>query len=158
MKKVYLYDAEGYFAGEGWPQIDPLESQKAGREILIMPANSTELEPPEEKECFQIKWNGAVWEYEEILVEPEPEPEPYEPTEEELQARKRAERDARMSVTQDRIDRYRNQIEAGFAPTDDAETFKALLRYAQYLRNFTAAENWWTASVLFFEEWSEANG
>lgn len=35
------------------------------------------------------------------------------------------------------------------------ETFKALLRYTQYLRDFTTAENWWTASILFFEEWSE---
>ena len=88
-----------------------------------------------------------------VVVEPVPEP-----TVAELQAAKRAERDAIMQSAQDRIDRYRNQIEAGFAPTDDAETFKALLRYAQYLRDFTAAENWWTASVLFFEEWSEANG
>lgn len=98
---------------------------------------------------------GKLMRYFVIGSEPAPVPEP---TVAELQARKRAERDARMSVTQDRIDRYRNQIEAGFAPTDDAETFKALLRYAQYLRDFTAAENWWTASVLFFEEWSEANG
>ena len=104
--------------------------------------------------------NGKLMRYFVIGSEPAPvvvEPVP-EPTVAELQARKRAERDARMSVTQDRIDRYRNQIEAGFAPTDDAETFKALLRYTQYLRDFTAAENWWTASVLFFEEWSEANG
>ena len=104
--------------------------------------------------------NGKLMRYFVIGSEPAPvvvEPVP-EPTVAELQARKRAERDARMSVTQDRIDRYRNQIEAGFAPTDDAETFKALLRYTQYLRDFTAAENWWTASVLFFEEWSESNG
>ena len=104
--------------------------------------------------------NGKLMRYFVIGSEPAPvvvEPVP-EPTVAELQARKRAERDARMSVTQDRIDRYRNQIEAGFAPTDDAETFKALLRYTQYLRDFTTAENWWTASVLFFEEWSEANG
>ena len=98
---------------------------------------------------------GKLMRYFVIGSEPAPVPEP---TVAELQARKRAERDARMSVTQDRIDRYRNQIEAGFAPTDDAETFKALLRYTQYLRDFTTAENWWTASVLFFEEWSEANG
>ena len=88
-----------------------------------------------------------------VVVEPVPEP-----TVAELQARKRAERDAIMQSAQDRIDRYRNQIEAGFAPTDDAETFKALLRYTQYLRDFTAAENWWTAGILFFEEWSESNG
>ena len=60
-----------------------------------------------------------------------------------------------MRVAQDRIDRYRNQTEAGFDTTDDADTFKALLRYTQYLRDFTTAENWWTASILFFEEWSE---
>ena len=87
-----------------------------------------------------------------VVVEPVSVPEP---TVAELQAAKRAERDARMSVTQDRIDRYRNQIEAGFDPTDDTETFKALLRYTQYLRDFTTAKNWWTASILFFEEWSE---
>lgn len=106
--------------------------------------------------------NGKLMRYFVIGEEPAPvvfEPAPVpEPTVEELQARKRAERDARMSVTQDRIDRYRNQIEAGFAPTDDETTFKALLRYTQYLRDFTAAENWWTASILFFKEWGESNG
>lgn len=79
MKKVYIYDYDGYYFGEGFPQIDPLESQKAGREIFIMPANSTDVEPPEDKEGFRIKWNGYAWEYEEIQTEPEPEP--YEPTE-----------------------------------------------------------------------------
>ena len=87
-----------------------------------------------------------------VVVEPAPVPEP---TVAELQARKRAERDAMMRAAQDRIDRYRNQTEAGFDTTDDAETYKALLRYTQYLRDFTTAESWWTASILFFEEWSE---
>lgn len=63
MKKVYLYDNDGYFAGEDFPQIDPLESQKAGREILIMPANSTDIEPPEEREGFRIKFVNSSWEY-----------------------------------------------------------------------------------------------
>lgn len=104
--------------------------------------------------------NGKLMRYFVIGSEPAPvvvEPVP-EPTVAELQARKRAERDAIMQSAQDRIDRYRNQTEAGFDTTDDAETFKALLRYTQYLRDFTAAESWWTASVLFFEEWSESNG
>lgn len=87
-----------------------------------------------------------------VVVEPASVPEP---TVAELQAAKRAERDAMMRAAQDRIDRYRNQTEAGFDTTDDAETYKALLRYTQYLRDFTTAENWWTASILFFEEWSE---
>ena len=96
--------------------------------------------------------NGRLMRYFVIGEEPVPVPEP---TVEELQARKRAERDAMMRAAQDRIDRYRNQTEAGFDTTDDAETYKALLRYTQYLRDFTTAENWWTASILFFEEWSE---
>ena len=87
-----------------------------------------------------------------VVVEPASVPEP---TVAELQAAKRAERDAMMRAAQDRIDRYRNQTEAGFDPTDDEATYKALLNYTQYLRDFTAAESWWTASVLFFEEWSE---
>lgn len=96
--------------------------------------------------------NGRLMRYFVIGEKPAPVPEP---TVAELQARKRAERDAMMQSAQDRIDRYRNQTEAGFDTTDDADTFKALLRYTQYLRNFTTAENWWTASILFFEEWSE---
>ena len=103
--------------------------------------------------------NGRLMRYFVIGEEPAPvvvNPVPVsEPTVAELQARKRAERDAMMQSAQDRIDRYRNQTEAGFDTTDDAETFKALLRYTQYLRDFTTAENWWTTSILFFEEWSE---
>lgn len=81
MNRVYIYDNAGYFVSEDFPQIDPLESQKAGREVLIMPANSTEIEPPEDKEGFRIKWGGSEWEYEEIQTEPEPKQEPYEQTE-----------------------------------------------------------------------------
>ena len=66
MSKVYIFDNDGYFLGEDFPQIDPLESKKAGREVLIMPANSTNIEPPVEKAGFKIKWNSSAWEYEEI--------------------------------------------------------------------------------------------
>lgn len=79
MKKAYLFDDACYFSGENYAQIDPLETKAAGREIFILPANSTEIEPPPEKDGFKIKWNGASWEYEKIQTEPEPEP--YEPTE-----------------------------------------------------------------------------
>lgn len=89
-----------------------------------------------------------------VVVEPAPVPEP---TVEEVQARKRAERDAMMRASQDRIDRYRNQTEACFYTTDDAETFKALLRYTQYLRDFTKQDGeWWNAPILTFEEWGAA--
>lgn len=66
MNRVYIYDNAGYFVGEDFPQIDPLESQKTGREVLIMPANATEIEPLAEKAGFKIKWNGSTWEYEEV--------------------------------------------------------------------------------------------
>ena len=81
---------------------------------------------------------------------------PPEPSIESLQSVKRAERDAKMSVTLDRIDRYRNQIEAGIDTFDNAETYKALLLYMQYLRDFTVAENWWSETILTFDEWNEA--
>lgn len=103
--------------------------------------------------------NGKLMRYFIIGSEPAPvvvEPVP-EPTVAELQARKRAERDAMMRAAQDRIDRYRNQTEAGFDTTDDADTFKALLRYTQYLRDFTKQDGeWWNAPILTFEEWGEA--
>lgn len=81
MKRAYLFDNAGYFAGEGIVQIDPLETKAAGREIFIMPANSTEIEPLPEKDGFKIKWNGSAWVYEEIPDESVPE---HAPTEEEL--------------------------------------------------------------------------
>lgn len=84
-----------------------------------------------------------------VVVEPVPEP-----TVAELQARKRAERDAMMRAAQDRIDRYRNQTEAGFDTTDDEATYRALLRYTQYLRDFTAAENWWSENPMIFDAWA----
>ena len=83
MKKVYLYDNDGYFAGEDFPQIDPLETQKAGREILIMPANSTDIEPPEEREGFRIKFVNSSWEYVEE-EKTEEAPQKYIPTSRDL--------------------------------------------------------------------------
>ena len=88
-----------------------------------------------------------------IIIEPMPTPEP---TEEELKANKRMERNILLQGTQDRIDRYRNQIEAGIDTFDNAETYKALLLYMQYLRDYTVAENWWNAPILTFDEWNES--
>lgn len=79
MKKAYIFDDDGYFSGEDFPQIDQLESQMEGYEVLIFPANSTDIEPPEEKDDFRRKWNGSSWEYEKIPVDPKPDP--YIPTE-----------------------------------------------------------------------------
>lgn len=83
---VYLYDSETLEYTETRPaQIDPLESQKVGHTVYLIPAYSTTIEPLEPKEGYLVKWNGENWYYEEILVPPEPEPEP-EPTMEQRRA------------------------------------------------------------------------
>ena len=78
--KAYQYDSETKkYIGEIDRQIDPLESQAQGKDIYLMPADSTDVVPLEPKDGYDIVFNGADWEYKEI--EKEPEPEPYEPTE-----------------------------------------------------------------------------
>lgn len=75
--KAYRFDKEGYFEAEIECQLDPLASQAEGKDIYLLPGNSTYLEPLPEKEGFRVKWNGAKWFWEEI-----PQPEP--PTEEQI--------------------------------------------------------------------------
>ena len=73
--RAYRYDENNLYAGEITCQIDPRESQKAGHDVYLIPANSTTIKPPAGKEGFLIVWNGAAWEYQAIPVPPEP-PEP----------------------------------------------------------------------------------
>lgn len=81
--KAYQYDSETKkYIGEIERQIDPLESQAQGKDIYLMPADSTDIVPPEAKDGYDIVFNGTDWEYKEIPKEPEPEPLP-EPTIEE---------------------------------------------------------------------------
>ena len=61
-------------------------------------------------------------------------------------------RDSYMVSTQNRIDRYRNQQELGIETVDDEATYKLLLEYTQYLRDFPNNENWWLLSPLVFGE------
>lgn len=78
--KAYQYDSvTKKYLWEVDRQIDPLESQAQGKEIWLMPADSTDIVPLEPKDGYDVVFNGAGWEYKEIPKEPEPEP--YEPTE-----------------------------------------------------------------------------
>ena len=78
---AYRYDpTTNLYAGPQERQIDPVASIKAGKEVYLMPADCTTVEPLEEKEGFNIKWNGAAWEYDEIPKEEEPSEELPEPT------------------------------------------------------------------------------
>lgn len=83
MKQVYAYHSENKkYMGVVECQLDPLETIVQGKDIYLIPADTTEIEPLEPKDGYDIVFNGAGWEYKEIPKEPEPEPLP-EPTIEE---------------------------------------------------------------------------
>ena len=150
--KAYRYNSENKkYEGEATCQIDPLESEIAGKEIYLLPADCTYDVPPEAKEGFDIVWNGDAWEYKE--QEKPKEEEPYVPTEDELKSQIRAVRDNYMQTTQNRIDRYRNQQELGTETVDDEATYKLLLEYTQYLRDYPSGKNWWSENPMVFNEW-----
>lgn len=144
MKKAYMFDDAGYSVGESYAQIDPLETKAAGREIFIMPANSTEIEPPPEKDGFKIKWNGVEWVYKEIPTEKE---ERWEKTQEEKENEIRAIRNFYLFDT----DKFLSVTDF---PITEAE--KAQYReYRKYLREYTKEENWCEQPPMTFEEWKE---
>ena len=66
----------------------------------------------------------------------------------------RAVRDNYMQITQNRIDRYRNQKELGIETTDAEEVFKRLLEYTQYLRDYPNGENWLVKNPMVFDAWT----
>ena len=55
-KKVYSYDQDGYYNGEVIAHESPLE-----KDVYLMPANSTEEEPPIFHEKKLRKWTGEQW-------------------------------------------------------------------------------------------------
>lgn len=88
--KAYQYNSETKkYIGEIDRQIDPLESQAQGKEIWLMPADSTDVVPPEAKDGYDIVFNGTGWEYKEI-EKPEPLPEPTVEEQNELIRQRRA--------------------------------------------------------------------
>lgn len=131
---------------------DPLESELQGKDIWLLPADCTLIEPPEAKDGFDIVWSGDAWEYKE--QEKPKEEEPYVPTEDDLKNSKRWERDDVLNKTMCRIQRYQTQKEAGLSTTDDSTTYSALLNYAQYLRDIPQQSGeWWSADILDFDVW-----
>lgn len=70
-KKVYIISTDKKYEGE--LILDNTDKSPSGR--WNIPANCTELKPLEEKEGFNVVWNGINWEYKEEPKEPvEPEP------------------------------------------------------------------------------------
>ena len=82
MAICYRYDQEKKTFQQSEEMLkDPLESELQGKDIWLLPADCTLIEPPEAKEGFDIIFNGESWEYKE--QEKEKEPKPYVPTEKE---------------------------------------------------------------------------
>lgn len=53
--KEYLYSEEAF--------LDPLETEQQGKEVYLLPADSTFTEPLPSKEGYAVCWNGTAWEY-----------------------------------------------------------------------------------------------
>lgn len=53
--KEYLFAEEAF--------LDPLETEQQGKEVYLLPADSTFTAPFDAKEGYAVCWNGEVWEY-----------------------------------------------------------------------------------------------
>lgn len=61
MKTAYLYDEKTKeYKSDVNAQLDPLESEKAGKDIYLLPANATWLKPIPKDGCVPV-WNGETW-------------------------------------------------------------------------------------------------
>lgn len=58
---AYIYDNDKFYVGEMTCQIDPLESEKQGKNIYLTPARST-FDKPEIIEGAKPRWTGTAWE------------------------------------------------------------------------------------------------
>lgn len=67
-KIVYNYDNEGYLIGTS--ELDDSDKCQITGDWLI-PGMSTEKEPLESKEGYEVKFNGSEWKYEKILTDEE---------------------------------------------------------------------------------------
>ena len=119
---------------------DPLESELQKKDIWLLPADCTLIEPPEAKEGFHIIWNGEAWEYKEL----EKEPEPHVPTEDELKAQVRSVRNRYLEQTD-------KCMLVDYPITDEErELYK---QYRVYLRTYPECRDWYKANPKTYEEW-----
>ena len=140
MALCYRYNENKEYVGSEEMFKDPLESELQKKDIWLLPANCTLIEPPEAKEGVHIIWNGEAWEYKEL----EKEPEPRVPTEDELKAQVRAVRNWYLQQT----DKF---MLVDYPITSSQKT--KYKQYRTYLRDYTLPENWWESEPQKFEEW-----
>ena len=61
MKYIYKYDEKTKeYLGKAEALLDPLESEKAGKDIYLLPANATWDKPAVKDGCVAV-WNGKEW-------------------------------------------------------------------------------------------------
>lgn len=58
--QAYIYDNDRFYVGEMTCQIDPLESQKQGKDVYLTPANSTSIQPTI-IDGSKPRWTGEEW-------------------------------------------------------------------------------------------------
>lgn len=97
-QKVYTYTSDNKLAG--YLILD--ESDRSPSGLLNLPARCTLIKPPEQKEGFDIMWNGSGWKYTEIPKEPS-EPES---TLDELKASKIAEMKTERNIREQQMIEY----------------------------------------------------
>lgn len=62
MKEYFYSEDTKEFVFESDAFIDPLETELAGKEVYMLSANATFVEPPAKREGYAIVWNGTEWE------------------------------------------------------------------------------------------------
>ena len=142
MALCYRYNENKEYIGSEEMFKDPLESELQKKDIWLLPADCTLIEPPKAKKGFDIVWNGEAWEYKEL----EKEPKPYAPTDDELKAQVRAVRNMYLEQT-DKV------MLVDYPITDDErELYK---QYREYLRTYPECQDWYKANPKTYEEWKQ---
>jgi hypothetical protein len=62
MLEVYLYNENNEYVGKSMTMLDPEETKIQGKDVWLMPPNSTALKPDEREGRVPV-WNGASWDY-----------------------------------------------------------------------------------------------
>ncbi len=67
--RAYTFDQDGFLLGDSPCQVDPLESERQGKTVFLLPGSSTTQEPPGVNEGQRVRWTGSLWIVEEIPAE-----------------------------------------------------------------------------------------
>ena len=139
---AYSYDSTTkIYNGTKNRQLDPIQTQKQGKDVYLMPANCTDIEPLAVKDGYNIVFNGTGWEYKEI---PAPAPEP-EPTQEDKESMVRSVRNSYLDSTD-------KMVACPDYPIT-AEEKEIVLAYRTYLREYTKNKNWFEKNPFTLEEY-----